>query len=395
MSEMSSDLGNRLLRQRERLGLSQEELGHLLGQPRTVISNWETGERRPNSAALAKLAVVFRTPLDELLGVPGPERPALDVMLLRAAEARELDGTATYEVERFVGFLDDYADLLDLLNEPPGLLDAPFTIKEGFTSKEDVRRRAEEARRFLRLGPGPIGDLASAADLAGLTIYHAPLGRDLNKTLSGAFLPHDRVGSSILVNLQTTPGRRQFTLAHEIGHALFHGSRPYVGWVGRSEAAERFADQFASEFLVPTATLRAVAESLGHSRVRDADTAVHLQRYFRVSYAMILVRLRAARLSGEDDVQSMRKVQPVHVANRLGYSTSPDEWTQDPDMWGFARFPKRFLQLLARAFDEGVITLSGAAAMTGLSDLEIERALSNQDPRQTDIDDWDILNAST
>src|SRR6266487_4029012 len=83
-------------------------------------------------------------------------------------------------------------------------------------------------------------------------IYLAPLGGDLRGTVSGAFLPHDEVGFSILVNAQTTPGRRQFTLAHELAHALFHGRRPYVGWLGRPEAVERFADQFAAEFLVPT-----------------------------------------------------------------------------------------------------------------------------------------------
>ncbi len=231
-------------------------------------------------------------------------------------------------------------------------------------------------------------------DLAGISVYHAPLGGDLDATISGAFLPHDRVGFAVLVNAQTTPGRRQFTLAHELAHALFHGRRPYVGWLGRPEAVERFADQFAAEFLVPTASLRAAVEAIGLTKVRDPEVAVHLQRYFRVSYAMLLVRLRAARLADDEDVEAMRQIHPVHVAERLGYSVARDEWSQDPDAWGLARFPKRFLRLLRRAFDEGRITLSSASAMTGLSDLDLEQSLRDTPATRTDNDDFAALSAS-
>lgn len=393
MTKPFPDLGARLLRGRERVGLSQDEVGLLVGQPRTVISNWETSDRRPNSAALIKLSSVYRTPIEELLGAPPSERPAFDAMLFRNAGDR-LAGAARFEIERFLEFLDDYAELLQPLDEPPGLQNAPFSIREGFASKEDIRRRAEDARTFLRLGPGPIGDLGAITDLVGISVYHAPLGANLNTTISGAFLPHDRVGFAILINAETTPGRRQFTLAHELAHALFHGGRPYVGWLGRPEAVERFADQFAAEFLVPIASLRAAAESVGLTKVRDPEVAVHLQRYFRVSYAMLLVRLRAARLADDEDIEAMRQVHPVHVAERLGYSIAPDEWSQEPDAWGLARFPKRFLRLLRRAFDQGLITLSGASAMTGLSDLDLEQSLKDIPATPTDKDDFDALSAS-
>ena len=68
MTALSSDLGARLLAARERVGLSQEDVGLLVGQPRTVVSNWETGERLPNSAALVKLSLIYRSPVEELLG---------------------------------------------------------------------------------------------------------------------------------------------------------------------------------------------------------------------------------------------------------------------------------------------------------------------------------------
>lgn len=371
MTEPRLDIAHRLAQARERAGFSQEEIAVLVGQPRPVVSNWEKGVRHPNSHQLAKLAAVFRTPLRELLG--GVEQPRVDFERLVFRDAGDrLDERGKYETQRFLGFLDDYADFLEALAEPPGMISSPFSVAEGFSSKDDVRRRAADARAYFRLGMGPIGDLASLMDFAGITVYRAPLGRDLKKTVSGAFLPHAGVGFAVLVNSDTTPGRRRFTLAHELAHALFHGGKHSVSYFGRRESVERFADTFAAEFLVPTQSLRSAVESLGVTRVAEAELVVHLQRLFDVSYAMMLVRLRSAGLITEGDLERLRGVQPVHTAQRLGYATDEDEWAQDPERWGLARFPRRFLRLLSRALSEGRVTVSGAASMTGLALDDIE-----------------------
>ena len=144
----------------------------------------------------------------------------------------------------------------------PGLMEPPLALREGRYTKDDVRRKAEEARSFFRLGNGPVGDLTALADIFGISVYLAPLGRSLADTVSGASLIHPEVGFSVLINGQTTPGRRQFTLAHELGHALFHRGSVEVSFPGRREANERFADEFAGEFLVPADSLQTTVEHL-------------------------------------------------------------------------------------------------------------------------------------
>jgi Zn-dependent peptidase ImmA (M78 family)/transcriptional regulator with XRE-family HTH domain len=386
------ELGPRLAAARKRGGFTQDEVALLMGQERPVISNWESGVRRPNATQLDKLAAIYRTSLDEFFGQAQRERPDFERLLFRDAGDR-LDTRAKFEIQRFLGFLDAYGDFLDALGEPPGLQHRPLSIGEGFSSRDDIRRKAEQARSFFRLGGGPVGELAAMADVFGITVYFAPLGMDLKGTVSGAFIPHDRVGFSVLVNAETTPGRRQFTLAHELAHALFHGDHLYVGYFGRREAAERFANAFAAEFLVPTHSLRAAVEDLGVKKVADPEIVVHLQRYYGVSYAMMLVRLGAANLATDADVKRLREVQPVHLAEQLGYVTHPDEWGQDTNQWGLARFPRRFLRLLRRAFDEGVITLSGAASMAGVAEEEIEEFLIDR-PRQENDEEFEYLSAS-
>jgi transcriptional regulator with XRE-family HTH domain len=371
-------LGPRLAAARERVGFTQEDVAILLGQPRPVLSNWEHGTRRPNSAQLAKLAAIYRVPLDELVG-SAPERPRPDFerLLFRDAGAR-LDPPGKLEIQRFLAFLDAYGDFLEAMGAAPGMMESPLSLSEGFLSKDDIRRKAEEARRFFRLGEGPVGDLWTLADLCGVTVYLAPLGTDLRGTVSGAFLPHDRVGFSIVVNSQTTPGRRQFTLAHELAHALFHGDHVYVGYLGRRQLAERFANEFAAEFLVPVQSLRSVVETLGLAKVQDPEVIIYLQRLFRVSYAMMLVRLQAANLASAAAVARLQEVQPVHLAHRLGYPVEADEWGQDPDRWGLGRFPPRFLRLLRHALAGGRITIGGAASMTGLAREDVEEFLAER-----------------
>jgi Zn-dependent peptidase ImmA (M78 family)/transcriptional regulator with XRE-family HTH domain len=388
MTGGGTDLGERLAKARDQVGLTQDEVALLVGQPRPVISNWEQGGRLPNEQQLSKLAVIYRMPLQHLLGSVEEGRPEFEQLFFRDAGER-LNGDAKYQIQRFLGFLDDYGIFLRALSEPPGMTEPPLAMREGRHSKDDVRRKAEEARSFFRLGKGPVGDLSAVADIFGISVYLAPLGRSLAHTVSGASLIHPEVGFSILINGQTTPGRRQFTLAHELGHALFHRGSVEVSFPGRREAGERFADEFAGEFLVPTYSLQTTVESFGLERVEDPETVVHLQRYFNVSYEMMLNRLRFSGLISNESYEWCRGIRPVYLAEQLGYPTHLEEWTQDAERWGLGRYPRRFLRLLRRAFMEGLITVSGAANMTGLAAEDIEELLRDVPISSSEENEYD------
>lgn len=380
MREDAKAVGARLSAARTRAGFSQDEVATLVGVQRPVISYWESGERNPNSRQVSQLAAIYRVEADDLLADREPaSRPDFQALMFRDA-ASMLDERGKFEIQRFLGFLDAYGEFLAAMDESPGLLRSPMSVAAGFSSRDDVRRKAEDARAWLRLGPGPVPDLSAVMDAAGIAVYRGPLGSNLDSTVSGAFVNHDAVGFGVLVNSQTTPGRRRFTLAHELAHALFHGDglQVSVSFSGRREALERFANAFAAEFLVPVAALRSAVESFGQPKVIDAETVVHLQRMFRVSYAMMLVRLRAANLLAATDDERLRRVQPVHVAQRLGYLPDADEWEQDPECWGLASFPRRFLRLLRRALDQERITIGGAAQITGLALEDIEEFAADE-----------------
>ena len=59
--------GNRLLCLREKLGLSQGQLGKLIGVSNKSISKWETGAAKPGVDTLSKLALALQVSVDELM----------------------------------------------------------------------------------------------------------------------------------------------------------------------------------------------------------------------------------------------------------------------------------------------------------------------------------------
>lgn len=366
----AGQLGRRLALAREARHLSQDEVARVLDVSRVLVSHWERGERMPSERMLERLAGLYGTTLQALLD---PERvePAGDLaeLMFRNADGG-LDIEARTGLEDFVRFLDRYASLLEDLDEPfVPVRQSPFSLRVGFTGGEDIRRKAEEVRGFLGLGMGPVGDLPTVLDEAGVTLYRAPLGADLRRSVSGAFLNHARMGFSILVNAETTPGRQLFTIAHELAHAYYHSSdatHVISAWARRDDR-ERFADQWASEFLMPSEGIRRTIESLGVKSVTEPEQAVQLQRSYGVSYSMVLVRLQQARLASPEAISRLESAQPLVVASRLGYRVSAEEWQQRPTSWSVARFPRRYIRLLIQAIQRERMSIPTAAGITDLT----------------------------
>jgi Zn-dependent peptidase ImmA (M78 family) len=251
----------------------------------------------------------------------------------------------------------------------------------GAPSLDDARRKAEEVRAHLRAGLGPVADLDAVCELLGITVYRAALGSDLKETISGGFFAHPTIGFSLLVNVEMTPGRRRFTIAHELAHALFH-SGPRVKFIlsgTDKNPRERFADWFAGEFLMPIEGIRRVIEEhdMG-AKITDPGSVIHIQRYFNVSYATALVRLRQGKFLSPASYEDFKSVRPVLFARALGYDTTDDEYIQDPDDWRILRFPRRFLRLLRTAVREDLVSASTAAQLTGLSLDEITELVGDQ-----------------
>ena len=66
---MESTMGKRIVQHRKRLGLTQDALAEKLGVTAQAVSKWENDQSCPDITMLPRLAAIFGTTTDDLLGV--------------------------------------------------------------------------------------------------------------------------------------------------------------------------------------------------------------------------------------------------------------------------------------------------------------------------------------
>lgn len=91
------NFGQRLQRIRLSRGLSQTQLGAMIGVVGNVISNWETGVSMPKLALFRELCIALNCPPGDLLGLSPSELPGDEYNLLKSY--RELNDAGKYTID--------------------------------------------------------------------------------------------------------------------------------------------------------------------------------------------------------------------------------------------------------------------------------------------------------
>lgn len=364
-------VGSRLRQAREKAGLSQEAIAKEAGLSRVVLAYFETGARQPSLGALVALARLYGVRVTDLLGDTTEEVQPVDLstVLFRAA-SEDLGDEPKAGMFRLSALVRSYVDLVgELDGKLPGKQTSSFAPEKGTAARKEAARLAREVRNDLGLGDGPVGDhLFQILDDYAL-IFRLPLGQVLDHSPSGLFCNHAEVGFCIVVNSDTTQGRQVFTLAHELAHAFFHSQEAdaWISFQGSKEAREKFADYFAGEFLVPADALARVVNDLeAWDELSDPVLAVHLQRFFGVSYSTLLFRLKQERMINQQTFSELKDVSPSKLAMALGYEVHPADMG-DYELPPLDRFPGRMLRLVRKALADGHITRGDAAETLGVS----------------------------
>jgi len=158
-----------------------------------------------------------------------------------------------------------------------------------------VQRLLAEHR--VRSAPVEVADIAKAL---GVEVQETPAEEDLS-----GFLYRDRKRKSAIigVNADHHPNRRNFTVAHELGHYLLHDfddvhvDRHFKVWL-RSDTSsqgtdieEKEANLFAAEVLMPAHFLVRDVEKIGMIDLMDEDVLQELAKKYGVSTQAMTFRL--------------------------------------------------------------------------------------------------------
>ena len=338
-------LGRRLREARENRRLTQEQASQAIGISRTALVHIESGKRSLSTPELGQLAKIYHRSVSDFFAEEAQEIRGEDplVMLHRLpAELRD-NPAINDQVSRCVELcaigveLENILGIEDSISLPAYELKAPT---KAFEATRQGERVAEEERRRLGLGYGPIADVSDLISTQGVWATGV---RGMPTEMSGIFLRHSSIGLVILVNYGHPRTRKRFSYAHEYAHALLD-RKTTSAIVSRGENSQEFierrANAFAAAFLMPKDGVRwfleEVLEKGGPSR-----------RY-RVTY------------SSAGEAPSEAEERPVPGSQQVTYQ----------DVVSFAHhFGVSYLAAVYRLSDLGFITYEEKPAFLAKSDL--------------------------
>src|SRR5215212_3946429 len=253
MSIDDRTIGARLQAARRALGLTQTDVASQMDMVTSTVSAIEAGKRAVTGPELYRFAEIYARPVSYFLGEEQSSTSEGFQYLFRAVADRLYERRPLVELEQLA---TDYDLLEDLVGAPPLPMPTDYSAF-GFRTDQDAETLAEMERARLGFGDAPIGDLMDLLDgTVGIRTFLIPV--DQNNWSSVSVQSRNR-RPCIAVSSKDEVYRRQFDLAHEYGHVLVHlfrkdGPPAHIDMgtpVGRTNADERFADAFASAFLMP------------------------------------------------------------------------------------------------------------------------------------------------
>lgn len=299
-------LGERLARAREAAGVTQEGLGRAVNLDRTAISRLEAGDRKLSVTELVSIAEALHRPLSYFVAPPVPA-----AVSRRSQPEQVHESTQALDIE-LETFAADVRTLLEMGIVTPVTRPEPNRTLVDHSATETL---AQDCRRSLGLGNGPVADLGFACEQLGLYSFAAPLAAS---GPDGACVEVDSgraVVAAAVINGDAPAGRRRMTLAHELGHWLSGDAYDRSA----SDEIEKMLSSFAIHFLAPRAGVQAVWDRSPDWKVRDR--ALSVAASFRLSWSAAVGQLRNLELVSSRERAELVKDEPrAGDYKRLGLS---------------------------------------------------------------------------
>ena len=247
------------------------------------------------------------------------------------------------------------------------------------------RQVAAELRAQFQFGNDPIHDPFHLSRTLGCHVFRRKL---LNSHVSGVMLRHEEFGPCILVNYLEGHYRQNFSVAHELCHALLDNDHTVTVSFERWEDEERKdlhkrewrANSFASHLLFPIAARQRLP--LGSTQLERADVIKRAAQEYRVNPIVVLIALQEAkRLTGQD----VKALRPLLKIPRPQQDAA--EMAGEPPRIRSARktllemgLTSEYVQTCLRAYREGEISRGKLADALLVSVVDVPSVVSVLDP---------------
>ena len=345
-------IGERLRLAREAMGYTQEDVARALKISRPRYSDIENGKRDIGLREMEEFASLFGRPAEHFFSRSvATGQQAFQVLFRKTAEYTG----AGKVVAKFETLCAKMHALDALFPHRSSTADVPSYSFEKRKLGYWAAACAGKERRRLDLGMSPIKDMEELLEeKCGMKIFYLQIPAESG--ISGMFTYDERLGGCILLNSSNRPSRRQFSLAHEYGHFLFH--RHKVGMVSREQeketADEKIADYFASNFLMPRESVEELFQQRVAGKNATSGDVVYFAEHFGVSFQAMLYRLNNLRLFSDETKDRLLKTSRVEALCRA--------MGMEPEREGSrSHFPRLYRHLCLKAYHLGRITTAKLA----------------------------------
>ncbi|PTB33063.1 XRE family transcriptional regulator [Photobacterium phosphoreum] len=279
--------------------LSMEELATRIGKTKQFICKLEKGYE-PSQEVLESLSGA----LDITKRFLYSERDShIETEKCHFRSLKTRTKTVTLSVKYRVEILSSVIKKLEQEVELPET-DLPDVSGFDLSRFSDIERLSESVRDYWDIGLGPISNITELLENLGIIITST---KGSDGKVDAFSVPNARP-LIILDNTHASSCRNRFTLAHELGHLLFHDEV-----ITGDSQTESQADYFASSFLLPRASFINEFPCSGAGRF-DWDAMVEFKKRWKVSLKAIVYRASSLGLIS----QAKAKTAYMHL-NTKGY----------------------------------------------------------------------------
>jgi transcriptional regulator with XRE-family HTH domain len=306
-----SGIGERVQAARAALGMSQAELGRVVGLDRTMIAKIESGARRVDALELSRLSSALRLPMAHFLGVRPPVLSRRAVAFTQDTESEAGRESSLLDLA-LEGWIRDLRQLIGLsVLEQPAMLAYPSAVH--------YAQQAREAAGWLRAQLGcdsdPIDSLLAFAAQAGQFVLVTELAGDGASAVDGEL-------AAAVVSLKGAPSRRRATVAHELGHLVLGDEYSSDLGVHSSRAdRESVVDAFAAELLLPVSAFAEVELS---GDLESRNRLLGIAAKYRTSWSLALRQAEVAGIGAVPRSWARSTPTKAEFLEAVGWSPQPD-----------------------------------------------------------------------
>ncbi|UCE65353.1 MAG: ImmA/IrrE family metallo-endopeptidase [Candidatus Zixiibacteriota bacterium] len=369
---------------RKELGLKQTEIALVLGISQDIVSKIENNRRVLTSYEIYKLSQTYDVPIEFFF-----EKFNLTKyreVSFRATE--ELKDSDRKKIPKLKQIGNKFYDIEEVLKRSADTILRKYDVKD--IDIEVIRNIALEERKIFGFNDQePISNLFELLTSYSIKIL-SPI---LEFNIHGIFLSLSADRHLIIINKDNSPAIRNFTLAHEYGHYLFHREKSFNQVSKNLENPdllrhkEKIANIFAIEFLMPI-------RSFDNLKISDETISLYMHNY-KVSRQALIYRLANIGIINYDEKEYyLNEFMPIEALKKLRIDSPEVKWFENASkikrktsadrerrkkMNVADLLSDKYKTAVIEAYEGGLITYSKVADYLFLKEKELEKIVEKKE----------------